>query len=122
MQQPCDMLCFLELKRVLTVEREILNDHRLFPLATLSSRGFRSANVFDWNATRVDEAWLSDELNADDVYDRWKRSICERTPCQHTRKAEELVDENRIDTPSNTIDMPVAMAEDLVTGFRPMHS
>ena len=106
---------FLELKRVLTIEREILNDSRLFSLATLASRSFRSATVFDWNATRVDDAWLSNEVNADDVYDRWKRSICERRPCQQP-----AVPENRIDTQRNTICIPIAIEEDRSKGFRPI--
>lgn len=68
--------CFsIELKRVLTVEEEILNDSKLFSLSN-KKRNFS----FDWNHIEINQ------INLNDFYEQWKKNICKKRSCHHLEK------------------------------------
>jgi len=87
---------YIELKRVLNVEKEILNDSQSF-LLPKKERNFSIENFFDWNEMNIEDLIQINEINLKDLYEKWKKNICEKRPCYHQEK----IKENKDPTPSS---------------------
>jgi hypothetical protein len=85
---------YIGLKRVLTVEKQILTDSQLFTL-TKKERNFKIETVFDWNEMTIEDIMIINEVNLNDLYEKWRKNICEKRPCQHHDKIKQQKEEEK---------------------------
>jgi hypothetical protein len=82
------LIFYIELKRVLIVEQEILNESRSFSLPE-KKRSLPIEKFFDWNEMNIEDLWHINTGNLNDLYEQWKKIICEKRPCHHQDKKKE---------------------------------
>lgn len=66
----------IDLKRVLTVERDIFNESQSFLLPERKQTSLRQC-LFDWNEMSLDDILFIHEIDFNDLYEQWKKSICQ---------------------------------------------
>jgi hypothetical protein len=83
----------IELKRVLTVEKQILADSKSFTLSR-KERNFKIETVFDWYEMNIEDILIINKVNLNELYEKWKKNICDKRPCQQQHKEKEKSVEN----------------------------
>jgi len=85
---------YIELKRVLTVEQEILKDSQSFSLSK-KKENFPIEIFFDWNEINIEDLFQMKKVNLNDLYEQWKKIICEKRSCDHQNKIKEKKKEEK---------------------------
>jgi len=78
---------YIELKRVLIVEQEILNDSQSFSLPK-KKRRFPIEIFFDWNEINIEDLLQINHINLNELYEQWKKNICKKRS-GHQEKSED---------------------------------
>jgi len=79
---------YIELKRVLTVEQEILNDSQLFSLPK-KKRKFPIEIFFNWNEINFEDLLQINKVNLNDLYEQWKKIICKNRSYHHQEESQD---------------------------------
>lgn len=72
---------------MLTIEQEILKESQAFSLPK-PKQCFSIDTVFDWNELNIEDLLLINKIDFSDLYEQWKKNICQKKSCHHTKEEE----------------------------------
>lgn len=73
---------------MLTIEQEIFHEAQSFVLPEKKQTSMRET-LFDWNAMSLEDLLFIHDIDFNELYEQWKKQICERQPCHH-KEAKEM--------------------------------